>query len=90
MNELNKLVSGVDKTILSDLEKRVAALEQCSKLDKYMDRKDVANYLKVSVKTVINYEKEGRLKRYDIGGNVRYKRSEVDSACQKVETPKIN
>lgn len=49
--------------------------------DEYLKSKEVAVYLKCSVKTVYNRTKQGILKRYALGGSLKYyKKSEIDSA----------
>lgn len=44
----------------------------------YLNRKEVAAFLRCSVRSVINYEQLGYLKRYDRGGNVLYRADEID------------
>lgn len=49
---------------------------------KMITRKEVANYLKVSVQSVINYTNSGLLTSYKIGRRVLYNEAEVIAAIQ--------
>ena len=46
----------------------------------YLDRSEVANILKISISTLNNWVKQGKLKPYGIGGRVYFKLSEIDQA----------
>lgn len=50
---------------------------------KYLNRKEVANLLKVSLVTISAWTKEGRLTSYRIGKLVRYRSDEVETALIK-------
>ena len=49
-----------------------------NQLPTLLTRKQVAAWLDCSLRTVITYEQLGYLKRYDIGGNVRYRLDEIN------------
>lgn len=49
---------------------------------KMITRKEVADYLKVSVQTVINYTNRGLLTSYKIGRRVLYNEAEVIASLQ--------
>lgn len=49
---------------------------------KMVTRKEVADYLKVSVQSVINYTNRGLLTSYKIGRRVLYNEAEVIAALQ--------
>lgn len=49
---------------------------------KMITRKEVADYLKVSVQSVINYTNRGLLTSYKIGRRVLYSEAEVIAALQ--------
>lgn len=46
----------------------------------YLTRYEVANFFKCNVSTIHHWTQKKILKRYQIGGRVYYKRSEVESA----------
>ncbi len=48
--------------------------------DKYITRREVADKISISLPTLNEYTKTGKLKAYRIGGRVLYKESEVEAA----------
>lgn len=52
--------------------------------DEYLTRKDVARMLKVSVSTIDNWLRKGKLLKHIIEGKVYLKKSEVEKAISKV------
>lgn len=54
-----------------------AALPDNSNEDKWMSKEDVAEFFKVSTATIDNHRLNGKLKGYNIGRYIRYKRSEI-------------
>ncbi len=44
----------------------------------WMNRKEVGEFLGISVVTIHNWSKEGILKGYKIGARVRFKRSDIE------------
>jgi len=52
-------------------------LTSANDAEKYLTRKEVANYLQISLPTLHDYSKRQILKSYKIGNKVRYKASEV-------------
>jgi len=54
----------------------------------YLSRKEVAKLLKITLPTLHDWTKLGRLKAYKIGSRVLYKPSEVQEALEKTQTLK--
>lgn len=53
--------------------------------NKYLTRKEIAKMFKVSKNTVYNWDREGILNTYQIGGRVLYKLEEVEDALVKLK-----
>jgi len=51
--------------------------------DKYLTRREVTQLLKISLPTLHRYTKDGVLRSYRIGGKVRYKQHEVETALKE-------
>ena len=51
----------------------------------YLTRKDVAAKLHISLPTLNEYSKTGKLKAYRINGRVLYRNDEIDAALTSVE-----
>jgi excisionase family DNA binding protein len=52
----------------------------------YLSRKEVAKLLKITLPTLHDWTKLGRLKAYKIGSRVLYKPSEVQEALEKTQS----
>jgi len=56
--------------------------------EKFLTRKEVAMKLHISLPTLLEYTKKGKLIGYKISGRVLYKESEVESSLQQIIIPK--
>jgi excisionase family DNA binding protein len=57
-----------------------------NKPPKYIDRKEAGKTLGVSTVTIDTWGKKGILKRYTIGNQVRFKRSEIEQVLENSAT----
>lgn len=48
--------------------------------EEYITKKQAANFLQVSLATIDNYRRQGKIKSYKVGANVRFKKSELISS----------
>jgi len=51
-----------------------------------LTRAEVANLLNISIATLWNWEKQGILKKYGIGGRVYYKKSEILESLVEIKS----
>jgi excisionase family DNA binding protein len=56
-----------------------------NKTSKYLTRQEVAKFLSVDLSTVHNLSVKGILKKYQIGGRVLYKNSEVENSIVELK-----
>ena len=56
--------------------------------EKLMETDDVAHYLNVHRKTVINLVERGELRGYRVGRNWRFRKSDVDEYLERQREPK--
>ncbi len=69
--------------IVAEFESKIQSLEKKYQIKSDIDwihRKEAAKHLKVSLVTLWNWTKDGKLKGYAIGSKVYYKRHELDEA----------
>lgn len=52
-------------------------------MEKFLTRKELSTLLKVTIPTLHNWEKQGKLKGYQIGRAVRFKEDEVLNALKE-------
>ena len=71
----------LDSAVQRALENYVPAKETIE----YLTRKEVAKKLHISLPTLNEYTKKGRLKGYRINGRVLYREDEVDAALTAAE-----
>lgn len=70
-------------SILSDLESSIRNLAKQlvpKPQEELMLRKEVAEYLKISLVTLWNWTNDGKLQSYSIANKIYYKRHEVEQA----------
>ncbi len=75
----NAIINGV-KSQLEELKKSFQPKEPTV----YLTRHQVAKMLSVDLSTVHNLSVKGTLQKYQIGGRILYKRSEVEEAIKKL------
>ena len=51
--------------------------------DALMDTAEVARYLKMHVKTIVNMVERGELKAYKVGRHWRYRKSDIDTYLEQ-------
>ena len=51
--------------------------------DALMDTAEVARYLKMHVKTIVNMVERGELKAYKVGRHWRYRKSDIDAYLEQ-------
>jgi len=76
----SNIVNGI-KTHFEDLKKHFAPKEPTE----YLTRNELAKWLKVDVSTVHNLSVRNVLQKYQIGGRILYKRSQVEEAIVKLK-----
>ena len=70
---------------IADLRNEINQLKELKSPKEFITRKEAAEILKVSVTTVINYEKRGIIQAYRIGNQIRYKREDILNAPVAIE-----
>lgn len=79
------------ESILADVRIELQALSQNfqpTTPPEYITRKELAEILKVTLVTIIDWDKKGILKPYRLGNLIRYKRSEIEQALIAINPKK--
>lgn len=78
------------KQIISEVveEKLIKFQPQQTKSNKYLTRKEVSVLLNISLPTLNEYTKSGKIKGRRIGGRVLYLESDIEKALTEIETLK--
>ena len=80
---VNELLSQVEQLI--DAKISITPKNENNQPD-YLSRKEVAKLLKITLPTLHDWTKLGRLRAYKIGSRVLYKPTEVKEALEKTQT----
>lgn len=78
---LSEAVAAAVKKQLRDLTAEIVA----KPIDELMSREEAAEYLRVSISTINNWRRSGKLVAYGLGNRVFFKRSEVESSLTKLQ-----
>lgn len=84
-NELLDLFRGIVKDELSSLVKQIEKIDSSMKL---YTRKEVAKMLDISLPTLNDWTKDGKIKAHRIGTRVRYKEKDVEVALKEIDALK--
>ena len=74
------------RTILDGVEQKINAFEQrlnSKEPLEFMDSKQVAKYLSISMVTIHDWSKKGVLKPYRIGHRIRFKREDIVATLER-------
>ena len=80
--KLEDFLFHIEKTIEKKVNEKLESFKPGNPIS-YLDRKDVAKLLKVSLVTISKWTKEGLLISHRIGTRVRYRSDEVEEALIK-------
>ena len=84
--ELKDLLNSIGELIDRKLEQK--KLPQ-SKQNNYLSRQEVCKLLKISLPTLNDWSKLGRLQAYKMGNRVLYKQDEVENSLHQVSSLKF-
>lgn len=82
-NFLDSLRDIIRAEVNKEVQKHIQSTQK--EPDEYLTIKQVSAYLKVSKPTLWAWGNDGKLPKYYINGQPRYKRSEVDALSVKME-----
>lgn len=81
LNELAAAIIEQLKPLIDSLTQPVGNAEQ----ERFLTRKQTAALLNISLPTLTNYTKHGKIIGYRLGARVLYTRSEITLALQKIK-----
>lgn len=79
---LSQLLTQIEALIGNQI-KQIAPPIKDEEPNKLMSRKDVADYLQISLPTLSEWTKMGWLRSYKIGNRILYKSKEVDNSLRE-------
>lgn len=85
---IGELKSVISETVESEL-KKITLQIQNPELTELITRKETAKLLGITLVTLSEWQKSGKIPAYRIGTRVRYKRAEVLNALRQIETKSL-
>uniref|UniRef100_UPI003216218A helix-turn-helix domain-containing protein n=1 Tax=uncultured Draconibacterium sp. TaxID=1573823 RepID=UPI003216218A len=76
----------INSAVLDAMQLNLLSIESEQKTAKYLTRGDTAFRLRISLPTLHEWTKKGKIKAYKIGGRVLYRENEVDASLTAIES----
>jgi len=83
--DLRTLISGIFDEKIYPLLNKPKEQED----DKLLTPKEAADYLGISISTIHNRKRDGKLSFYRNGGKIGFKKAELMASCSKVQLPPL-
>lgn len=87
---IEELVNILETRLSNSIEQKILTIiqDKAERKETLLTRKDAAQKLGVSLSTLHALSKEGTVQSYRLGGQIRYKESELEGAMQQVKNLK--
>lgn len=82
---LDQLKTEISEIVRTELTNHFLSTTQETKTEIF-DRKQASVFLGVSLPTLLDWTKSGKIAGYRIGSRVRYKRAELENSLKKIHT----
>lgn len=83
---IQDLIELVKQAVREELSTGLNTLQTTKQEPGYLDRKEVAKLFHITLPTLAEWTKTGRVKAYRIGRRVLYKSNEIDQALKQIQT----
>jgi excisionase family DNA binding protein len=74
------LVSMIKEAFKEELKEILKQKDQQNEYDELLTRKEAARFLKISLRTISNYQEDGRIPHYRLGRGIYFKKGELMQA----------
>lgn len=81
----SQLQTLISSTVQQAVQQATAHLQPTTN-EEFLTRKQTSNIIGVSLVTLAEWTKEGKIKGYRIGSRIRYKRSEIEKSLLSIKT----
>lgn len=85
---LEQLRSEISDTIKKEISSLIQTVQNQPQQTEFLTRKQAAALLGVSLVTLSDWTKTGKIAGYRIASRIRYKRAEVETALSQIKTRK--
>lgn len=85
---LEQLKVFISEAVSSELSKHFTDVTLSGQATELLTRKEAAKLLSISLPTLLDFTKSGKITGYRIGTRVRYKRSELENSLLQIQSIK--
>lgn len=86
VDQLSNIIHQAIQDGIQSIADRLPAAEQSPQTPEYLTRQETAKRLSISLVTLNEWTKTGRIQGYRIGTRVRYKATDIDKALKAIRT----
>lgn len=83
---IEQLKSEITQSIGQELKRQLKLLTPTTEITEFISKKEAAKLLGVSLPTILQWVKQGKIKGYRIASRVRFKRSEIEASLISIKT----
>lgn len=85
---LEQLRSEISEDVFKKIAKLIQSTQQPAKETELLTRKEAAKLLGVSLPTILDWTKTGKITGYRIASRIRYKKAEIENSLSQIKTRK--
>lgn len=86
---LEQLKTVISDTVRLELSKQLGSTKGTKEDTELLTRKEAARFLGVSLPTLLDFTKSGKVTGYRIGTRVRYKRAELEQSLKQIQSVNV-
>lgn len=86
VDQLSNIIHQAIQDGIQSIADRLPAAEPSAQAPEYLTRQETAKRLSISLVTLNEWTKTGRIQGYRIGTRVRYKAADIDNALKAIRT----
>lgn len=86
---LEQLKTVISDTVRLELSKQLGSTKATKEDTELLTRKEAARFLGVSLPTLLDFTKSGKVTGYRIGTRVRYKRAELEQSLKQIQSVNV-
>jgi excisionase family DNA binding protein len=83
---ISELKTEISQDVFNKISCLIQKAQTPSPPTEFITRKQAANLLRVSLPTILDWTKTGKIKGYRIGSRIRYKRNEIENSLLQIKT----
>ena len=83
---IEQLKTEISEDVFNKISCLIQTAQTTNPETEFITRKQTADLLRVSLPTINDWTKTGKIKGYRIGSRIRYKRNEIENSLSQIKT----